>query len=270
LGISYEFNSSETWVETLSGKTIRNLEHKLLCDKYKSWVETSHPCAGAKNAFKNKTYHIGIYSRFNDDNDQNELLKDIKHYLQEKPKWGTDFGTFIAIFKDEPNVATAKMYVDKLFTFLEQIQQKNLMDFPISDKDLTKLKQLPSLNLSLFGHHFFPMGQHPNSERQARAFENHAIVFNLNSQFESLKQKGLFDRLVRAIRKSDAKYDPTNIPNPNATSEFSNVFQWSGHSSVKLLGLPETATDEDLIKHVESETNCPYHRVLNWFKKDKN
>ena len=50
---------------------------------------------------------------------------------------------------------------------------------------------------------FFIVGLHPKSSRRARRFKYPAIAFNLQSQFDALRNKGRFDLMRDAIRERE-------------------------------------------------------------------
>ena len=67
-------------------------------------------------------------------------------------------------------------------------------------------------SMSIGGRAFYVVGLHPGASRPARRFRCPAMVFNLHSQFERLREDGRFEKLRQAINERDIAL--AGSPNP--------------------------------------------------------
>jgi FPC/CPF motif-containing protein YcgG len=82
--------------------------------------------------------------------------------------------------------------------------------------------------MSLGGRAFYVIGLHPGARRRARRFRASAMVFNLHSQFETLREDGRYDRLRAAITERDIAYSGSPNPMMAIHGAASEARQYSG------------------------------------------
>jgi FPC/CPF motif-containing protein YcgG len=86
----------------------------------------------------------------------------------------------------------------------------------------------PDFSFSLGGHAFYVVGLHPASSRRARRFPHAALVLNLHSQFEALREEGRYERFHDAIVERDAKFSGSVNPMLATHGEGLEAPQYSG------------------------------------------
>jgi FPC/CPF motif-containing protein YcgG len=69
---------------------------------------------------------------------------------------------------------------------------------------------------------------HPGASRAARRFDCAALVFNLHSQFETLREDGRYEKLRAAITERDIAFSGTRNPMLSQHGEASEARQYSG------------------------------------------
>jgi len=96
------------------------------------------------------------------------------------------------------------------------------------DSSVSDDPQSPQFSLSIGGRAFYVVGLHPGSSRPARRFRCAALVFNLHSQFESLRADGRYEKLREAIIARDVAYSGSSNPMLAAHGTVSEARQYSG------------------------------------------
>ncbi|MBC7656034.1 MAG: YqcI/YcgG family protein [Frankiaceae bacterium] len=96
------------------------------------------------------------------------------------------------------------------------------------DGSVSNDAQSPEFSLSIGGRAFYVVGLHPGSSRPARRFHCAALVFNLHSQFEALRDDGRYAKLCAAITDRDIAYSGSRNPMMAGHGEVSEARQYSG------------------------------------------
>ncbi|WP_250625615.1 guanitoxin biosynthesis heme-dependent pre-guanitoxin N-hydroxylase GntA [Pinirhizobacter soli] len=86
----------------------------------------------------------------------------------------------------------------------------------------------PDFSFSLGGHAFYVVGLHPASSRRARRFPQAALVLNLHSQFEALREDGRYERFQQAIMERDVAFSGSANPMLAMHGEGLEAPQYSG------------------------------------------
>jgi FPC/CPF motif-containing protein YcgG len=107
------------------------------------------------------------------------------------------------------------------------------------DPSVSDDPQSPQFSLSIGGRAFYVVGLHPGSSRRTRQFRCTALVFNLHSQFESLRADGRYDKLREAITARDIAYSGSRNPMLAVHGVISEARQYSG-------------------REVDAEWRCPF------------
>ena len=88
----------------------------------------------------------------------------------------------------------------------------------------------PEFSMSLGGRAYYVIGLHPHSSRRARRFGCAALVFNLHSQFETLRADGRYEKMRAAITERDVAYSGSRNPMLKRHGEDSEARQYSGRA----------------------------------------
>ena len=83
-------------------------------------------------------------------------------------------------------------------------------------------------SMSVGGRAFYVIGLHPDASRPARRFSCPALVFNLHSQFERLREEGRYARLREAIIERDVVLSGSVNPMLAVHGESPESRQYSG------------------------------------------
>ncbi|KJV34826.1 guanitoxin biosynthesis heme-dependent pre-guanitoxin N-hydroxylase GntA [Luteibacter yeojuensis] len=164
------------------------------------------------------------------------LAKGIAAFAQANPPEGT-FRSLVVHFTDADPVPEP-LFEKLLFARLEGIQRidarKHAWDPKVSsDPDD------PAFSMSIGGEAFYVVGLHPGASRPGRRLAHPALVFNLHSQFEFLRQHERYDRLKAAIIQEDIERNGSANPMLAAHGESSEAIQYSG-------------------RHITGEWRCPF------------
>ncbi|MEO5565589.1 MAG: guanitoxin biosynthesis heme-dependent pre-guanitoxin N-hydroxylase GntA [Luteimonas sp.] len=86
----------------------------------------------------------------------------------------------------------------------------------------------PRFSMSIGGRAFYVIGLHPDASRPARRFHCAALVFNLHSQFETLRDDGRYEKLRETITERDIAYSGSRNPMLATHGVASEARQYSG------------------------------------------
>ena len=165
---------------------------------------------------------------------QSKLYAFIDHFRQNQHK----LSSFILIIKDH-RLEKFNQFENKFYQFLKLLNQKDKLLYP-PDPRVASIPQDNNFSYSIKSEAFFLVALHPESPRWSRRFRYPGIVFNPHVQFEKLREKNLFDKIKKAIRKRDMLLQGSVNPMLNDFGERSEVFQYLGrpygpHDPVPLL-----------------------------------
>ncbi|HLT33853.1 MAG TPA: guanitoxin biosynthesis heme-dependent pre-guanitoxin N-hydroxylase GntA [Aquaticitalea sp.] len=206
--------------------------------EFKNFIlKQNHPCVMAQTVFKMNTYHLGIYETMRTEDTLLKLKADLNKYLENYNHETPDFETFIACFKDD-------WFEDELAfetCLWELLQHLHALDPQPWDAAVSNDVSSPEFSFSLFGNAFYVVGMHPKSSRLARRSPYPTLVFNLHSQFEKLRDMGVYQKIKRRIRQRDKKLQGSINPMLQDFGAESEAKQYSG-------------------RHVGRSWKCPFHQ----------
>jgi uncharacterized protein len=155
-------------------------------------------CVAAKSAVHHETYRLGIYDRLASPEATAGLSHDLYEFLREAEPIESEFTTFVATFK-EPACLGEAAFEELLW---RQLQMLHDGDAPLHDwdPDVSSNPDDPHFSFSFAGHAFFIVGLHPGSARLARQFPWPMLAFNPHSQFERLRETGMWQKIQDAVR----------------------------------------------------------------------
>lgn len=231
---------------------------KLICiadskRKLSSFAETAHaeflehignpdfPCIGAKASINGGCYRFGFYGEMNAAETTAVLAHDLWTYVQERPKFNSDYATFAAVFA-APAMSDEKTWENLLWTQLQNLHELDRLHYDW-DKTVSRDPESADFSFSFAETGFFIVGLHPASSRISRRFKWATLVFNAHSQFERLREQNKFDRMRETIRARDLKLQGSLNPNLSDFGKQSEARQYSGRA-------------------VEENWKCPFHAML--------
>jgi len=110
------------------------------------------------------------------------------------------------------------------------------------DRNVSPDPSDPQFSLSLGGRGFYVVGMHAGASRPARRVPGAALVFNLHSQFATLREAGRYDKLSQSIRARDLALAGSVNPMLARHGEASEALQYSG-------------------RRVDPSWQCPFHAL---------
>ncbi len=187
------------------------------------------PCVGAKSALARGSLQIvqarDIQSAWND-------LQIHRDLLVWSEKWRDDpegLRSLVIIF-EEPLDLDEGQFEAALWERLQSLADKDHWLGQRLDRKVSPDPDDPHFSLSFGGEAYFAVGLHPNASRPARRFARPAIVFNLHSQFERLREEGRFERMRERIMARDIELAGTPNPMLADHGEGSAARQYSGRA----------------------------------------
>lgn len=108
------------------------------------------------------------------------------------------------------------------------------------DPEVSNDPRSPDFSMSVGGRAFYVIGLHPGASRPARRFNYAALVFNLHSQFERLREDGRYDKMKQAIEERDIALCGSSNPMLARHGVKSEAPQYSG-------------------RIVDGDWTCPFH-----------
>lgn len=198
-------------------------------------------CVAAKSAINQGNYRIGVYSDLASSATTAGLAHDLFCFVDEQPKLGDGFTTFIASFTG-PAIASEHDFEHLLW---QQLQALHDLDYRHHEWDpsVSCDPDAGDFSFSFGGRAFFVVGLHAASSRWTRRFAWPTLVFNAHEQFERLRTENKFQRIQQVIRGRDQALQGSINANLSDFGERSEARQYSG-------------------RPVEDQWRCPFHTNL--------
>ena len=199
-------------------------------------LKSDHPCIMAKSLFKMNNYDLHAYEEMLSSETAENIIADLKNYIQSTKIGTTDFRSFVAVFPND-SFSDELTYENALWQLLQKLHDKDPENW---DSNVSSDPNDSNFSFSLLGHAFYVIGLHPASSRMARQAPYTTLVFNLHSQFEKLREMGTYDKVRDMVRKNDEKLQGSINPVLKDFGEDAETKQYSG-------------------RHVEDSWKCPFH-----------
>lgn len=198
----------------------------LISDFSEFVLQKGYPCVGAQAAVNGNTYATGVFDNMEDKDTPKYLAYGLIEYLNAMANAPSDFLTYIAIFPDSKfeNELSFEMGLWKLLDRLQAEDRKHFEWNPAYSKNPAD----SSFTFSFGKQGFFIVGLHPNSSRKARRFKYPALAFNLQRQFDALREKRRFGVMSKAIRKREIRFQGSVNPMLADYGEGLQAPQYSG------------------------------------------
>lgn len=187
-----------------------------------------HPCIGAKALAQHadvanmiepnaqeiaaQGLHLAVYPDMSSVASAVMALTDIEAYLTHSDRLDPIYKTLVLIFPTEL-VASQDDFARKYWAFAQKLSDISLLTHRWP-QTIAYDPSADTFELCLAGRPIFTTTLNPQSARTARKFAYCAWVMNQTSQFDALRERGLFSRWQRGIRGVDAALDPSGHSNP--------------------------------------------------------
>jgi len=183
------------------------------------------PCVGAKSALAHDGIEFFEAGDLRSGECDEALVARIQQFADQAEPDAL-FVSFIALFPRTPRLGEAA-FEASLWERLQALHRLDAKSFRW-DESVSSDPRSPQFSMSLGGRAFYVIGVHPGASRKARRFGCAALVFNLHSQFETLREDGRYERLRAAIVERDIAYSGTSNPMLAEHGEASEARQYSG------------------------------------------
>lgn len=186
---------------------------------------TAFPCAGAKAALARGGLHFQAGGSLLSPAHDARLVEGLQRFACGQPA-NAVFVSHVILFPDTPHLDEGG-FEAALWERLGALHALDRLGFDW-DPTVSSDPRSPHFSLSIGGRAFFVIGLHPGASRPSRRFRATALVFNLHSQFEVLRETGRYDRLRETILERDAAYSGSANDMLAVHGEQSEARQYSG------------------------------------------
>jgi uncharacterized protein len=187
-----------------------------------------YPCVGARSSFNRRLYRFGLYPEMAADVVARIVCHDMYEFGAEMGAICSAFVTFIAVFS-RPTITSEKHFERLVWTQLQRMHEVDGRFFPW-DPAVSRDPTDERFSYSVGGRAYFIVGLHPLASRNARQFPYAALVFNLHSQFERLRERGKFETFKNMIRARDVAFQGSINPVLANFGNASEAAQYSGRA----------------------------------------
>lgn len=173
-------------------------------------LQEGYPCVGAQAAVNGNNFSIGDFGTMDNADTPNNLAYGLSEYLRSMSDAPSNFLTYIAIFP-ESEFSNEATFESALWTLLGQLNMEDSKHFDWCDQYSSDPSN-EDFSFCFSGEGFFIVGLFPGSSRKARRFKYPAIAFNLQTQFDNLREKGRFDVMRDSIRDREMAFQGSINP----------------------------------------------------------
>jgi FPC/CPF motif-containing protein YcgG len=201
--------------------------------------DEAFPCVGAKSAIARDGIRFFEAGDLRAGDADARLLRDLQAFALGAAD-GALFTSFVALFPRTPALDEVG-FEQALWQRLQALHDLDALDHGW-DASVSNEPDSPHFSMSIGGRAFYVIGMHPGSSRQARRFHCAALVFNLHSQFEKLREDGRYDKLRECITERDVAFSGSRNPMLAVHGEASEARQYSGREVGAAWRCPFSAT----------------------------
>lgn len=183
------------------------------------------PCVGAKSALAQESLGFIHAHDLRSSDDDAAIVHELQTFANGAPRDAV-FVSRMVLFPATPPLsepAFEQAFWKRLQALHWDDAKRYAWDPAVSDDPVS-----PRFSFSLGGRGFYVIGLHPGASRAARRFGCAALVFNLHSQFETLRADGRYDKLRDAITERDVAYAGSRNPMLATFGTTSEARQYSG------------------------------------------
>jgi FPC/CPF motif-containing protein YcgG len=197
-----------------------------VADAFDAFVrERAYPCVMAKSVHRLGQYELRTYPSIRSEAAALGLARDLAAYARAaEPERG--FRSFVATFEgDAPRSEEA--FEEALWGLLGRLHERDASPW---DPAVSSDPREAAFSFSFAGRAFYVVGMHPEASRPARRFATPLIAFNLNAQFEQLREEQRYVKVRDLVRQRDRAYAGSVNPMMNDFGAQSEARQYSGRS----------------------------------------
>ena len=188
-------------------------------------ADSAFPCVGAKSAAAHEDIEFFEAGDLRDDHCDLDLLARLQRFAA-RAEPDALFISFVALFPRTPRL-DEEAFETALWQRLQALHARDSSQFAW-DPGVSDDPASADFSMSLGGRAFYVIGVHPGASRKARRFGCAALVFNLHSQFETLREDGRYDKMRAAITERDIAFSGSRNPMLKQHGEASEARQYSG------------------------------------------
>lgn len=192
-------------------------------------TQKEYPCVAAIKSYFNDEYEVGLYKDFGSGNSGKNLRQDLQGFLEKLKVSQSPYYTFWGIFPDKKYVESEEKFETDLWNELSHMTSEETKDLDWQGK--TTNPNDKNFGFHLFGENFFVVGLHPEASRKSRKFPWPTLIFNVFSQFQTLRDKSLYDPMVETNRKRDVKFQGDANPMALIHGDDWETIQFSGRKN---------------------------------------
>mgnify|MGYP000280009386 CR=1 FL=1 len=186
------------------------------------------PCVGAKSALATGNMEFvlarDLTSAWNDLKIHEALMAWAKRDLPRD-----QLRSLVVIF-DGPLDLDEVQFEHAMWVRIQSLSDKDVWLSQKPDPTVSSNPAEPDFSLSFGGEAYFVVGLHPHASRPARRFAYPTMVFNLQNQFEALREDGRYERMREAILDRDRTLAGDINPMLARHGESSEARQYSGRA----------------------------------------
>ena len=190
--------------------------------------DAGFPCVGAKSALARRQIAFVKGGHIACPADDAAIVRQIQNFAARQDETSL-FVSLIVMFDNAGQMDDA-LFEAFLWQRLQAFHAIDAVSFEWDGK-VSKDPQSPQFSMSLGGKAFYVVGLHPGASRPARRFSRPAMVFNLHSQFEMLREEGIYGKLKETILKRDMAANGSINPMLAMHGERSEAQQYSGRET---------------------------------------
>lgn len=188
-------------------------------------ADPGFPCVGAKSALAQDRIQTVTAHDLRSDQDDLQLLRQVHEFAAQAAPDAL-FTSLALLFPATPRL-DEPAFEASLWSRLQALHALDRRQFDW-DPSVSSDPASADFSMSLGGRAFYVVGLHPGASRRARQFPCAALVLNLHSQFERLREDGRYDKLREAIGARELAYDGSRNPMLAQHGTASEARQYSG------------------------------------------
>ncbi|MEO8365480.1 MAG: guanitoxin biosynthesis heme-dependent pre-guanitoxin N-hydroxylase GntA [Pseudoxanthomonas sp.] len=201
------------------------------------------PCVGAKAALSQQQLRVSLAGDLCSSEADELLVARLQTFAAGAPEDAV-FLSLMVVFEHTPQLSETA-FEQALWARLQALHEIDARSYRW-DTQVSSDPQAPTFSMSFGGRGFYVIGLHPGASRVARRFTHAALVFNLHSQFEMLRQDGRYAKLQEAISDRDIALCGSRNPMLAAHGVTSEALQYSGRMVADDWVCPFKARREDI------------------------
>lgn len=200
-------------------------------------AEDAFPCVGAKAALSQDNITVVRAGDLRSDRFDAEITRRLQAFAGQATQ-DSVFLSLAVIFEQTPQLSEPAFEA----ALWQRLQAIHDLDAQLHrwDPEVGSDPRSPDFSMSVGGRGFYVIGLHPGASRMARRFGHAALIFNLHSQFERLREDGRYAKMQEAISERDIALCGSRNPMLALHGVASEAPQYSG-------------------RIVDEHWSCPFH-----------